>query len=89
MKFSENRADSGWKALTARERDVIHPVAEGKSNKLIASVEAHRARIFHKMGVRNAAQLARTVCISPEPPLPSEPGFSRPNDLGWIPDQVD
>lgn len=97
MKFSENRADSGWKALTARERDVIHPVAEGKSNKLIASelgismrtVEAHRARIFHKMGVRNAAQLARTVCISPEPPLPAEPGVSRPHDLGWIPDQVD
>jgi FixJ family two-component response regulator len=59
MKFSENRADSGWKALTARERDVIHPVAEGKSNKLIASelgismrtVEAHRARIFHKMSL--------------------------------------
>ena len=73
MKYSENRAGAGWKVLTARERDVIHPVAEGKSNKLIASelgismrtVEAHRARIFHKMGVRNAVQLARTVCTSP------------------------
>ena len=31
------------------------------------TVEAHRARIFYKMGVRNAAQLARSVCISPEP----------------------
>ena len=97
MKFSENRAGSGWRALTARERDVIHPVAEGKSNKLIASelgismrtVEAHRARIFHKMGVRNAVQLARTVCISPEPQHSTEPGFSQPNDLGWIPDKVD
>ncbi|MEI7568882.1 MAG: helix-turn-helix transcriptional regulator [Alcaligenaceae bacterium] len=75
MKYLENRAGAGWKVLTARERDVIHPVAEGKSNKLIASelgismrtVEAHRARIFYKMGVRNAAQLARSVCISPEP----------------------
>ncbi len=97
MKFSENRADSGWRALTARERDVIHPVAEGKSNKLIASelgismrtVEAHRARIFHKMGVRNAVQLARTVCISPEPSNLPEPGFGQMNDLGWIPDKVD
>ncbi len=97
MKFSENRAGSGWKALTARERDVIHPVAEGKSNKLIASelgismrtVEAHRARIFYKMGVRNAVQLARTVCISPEPAQATELGVNQPTDLGWIPDQVD
>ena len=74
MKHLQDNAGAGWKALTARERDVIHPVAEGKSNKLIASelgismrtVEAHRARIFYKMGVRNAAQLARTVCTSPD-----------------------
>ncbi len=105
MKYSENRAGAGWKVLTARERDVIHPVAEGKSNKLIASelgismrtVEAHRARIFHKMGVRNAVQLARTVCISPEPlhspesnsTLGSTSGSTRTNDLGWITDQTD
>jgi len=97
MKYSENRAGAGWKVLTARERDVIHPVAEGKSNKLIASelgismrtVEAHRARIFHKMGVRNAVQLARTVCISPEPPHPLEPSSTQTNDLGWIADQAD
>ena len=96
MKYSENRAGAGWKVLTARERDVIHPVAEGKSNKLIASelgismrtVEAHRARIFHKMGVRNAAQLARTVCTSPEPSPSEEAGLSHPNDLGWISDKV-
>ena len=90
MKYSENRAGAGWKVLTARERDVIHPVAEGKSNKLIASelgismrtVEAHRARIFHKMGVRNAVQLARTVCISPEPSHPTESDSEQNNDLG-------
>jgi len=29
-------------------------------------VEAHRARIFYKMGVRNAVQLAREVCTNPE-----------------------
>jgi DNA-binding CsgD family transcriptional regulator len=105
MKYSENRAGAGWKVLTARERDVIHPVAEGKSNKLIASelgismrtVEAHRARIFHKMGVRNAVQLARTVCISPEPLHSPESsstssaasGSTQTNDLGWIADQAD
>ena len=74
MKVVDETNGAGWKALTARERDVIHPVAEGKSNKLIAielgislrSVEAHRARIFYKMGVRNAVQLARHVCTQPE-----------------------
>lgn len=74
MKHVEETNELGWKALTARERDVIHPVAEGKSNKLIAielgismrTVEAHRARIFYKMGVRNAVQLARHVCTQPE-----------------------
>jgi DNA-binding NarL/FixJ family response regulator len=101
MKYSENRAGAGWKVLTARERDVIHPVAEGKSNKLIASelgismrtVEAHRARIFHKLGVRNAVHLARTVCISPEPfdspASASTSGSTQTNDLGWIADQAD
>ena len=74
MKVVDVTNGGGWKALTARERDVIHPVAEGKSNKLIAielgismrTVEAHRARIFYKMGVRNAVQLARHVCTQPE-----------------------
>lgn len=73
----EDLAGAGWSVLTARERDVIYPVAEGKSNKLIAmelgismrTVEAHRARIFYKMGVRNAVQLARTVCQHPDPAI--------------------
>jgi DNA-binding NarL/FixJ family response regulator len=74
MKDFDEVRGAGWRALTARERDVIHPVAEGKSNKYIAielgismrTVEAHRARIFYKMGVRNAVQLAREVCTNPE-----------------------
>ena len=73
MKRLDDVAGAGWTVLTARERDVIHPVAEGKSNKRIAmelgismrTVEAHRARIFYKMGVRNAVQLARAVCAGP------------------------
>ena len=90
MKRFEDSAGVGWTVLTARERDVIHPVAEGKSNKLIAmelgismrTVEAHRAKIFYKMGVRNAVQLARAVCSNPEPvyePLPAEP-------VAWSPE---
>jgi len=75
MKNFDDIEGAGWTVLTARERDVIHPVAEGKSNKLIAmelgismrTVEAHRARIFYKMGVRNAVQLAREVYTNPEP----------------------
>lgn len=75
MKRLDEIEGAGWAVLTARERDVIHPVAEGKSNKLIAielgismrTVEAHRARIFYKMGVRNAVELAREVCSNPEP----------------------
>jgi DNA-binding NarL/FixJ family response regulator len=64
---------AGWQVLTQREREVIYPVAEGKSNKLIAmelgismrTVEVHRSRIFQKMGVRNAVQLARAVYAKP------------------------
>lgn len=69
MQKLDDQAGAGWSALTARELEVIYPVAQGKPNKLIAmelgistrTVEAHRARIFYKMGVRNAVQLARAV----------------------------
>ena len=91
MKQMEDLAGAGWSVLTARERDVIYPVAEGKSNKLIAmelgismrTVEAHRARIFYKMGVRNAVQLARTVCQHPDPGQPGEP-----DEAGQVVDQT-
>lgn len=56
-------------ALTPRERDVMDYVARGKPNKIIAAelgvsqrtIEAHRARIFQKMQVRNAVELAHCV----------------------------
>jgi len=52
--------------LTERERDVMRLVAEGRPNKLIAdelsisvrTVEVHRARVFEKMEVRSAVELA-------------------------------
>lgn len=74
MKQTMNFEGAGWQALTARERELLYPVTEGKANKLIAmemgismrTVEAHRSRIFKKMGVRNAVQLARAVYANPE-----------------------
>ncbi len=54
------------KSLSERERDVMMRVAAGKLNKIIAdelhiavrTVEVHRARVFSKLGVRSAAELA-------------------------------
>ncbi|MCD8517829.1 MAG: helix-turn-helix transcriptional regulator [Burkholderiaceae bacterium] len=64
----------GWDGLTKREREMLYPVTEGKANKLIAmelgismrTVESHRARIFRKMNVDNAVQLARTIYGNPD-----------------------
>ena len=61
--------DPRFSVLTPRERDVMTYVALGKPNKIIAAelgvsqrtIEAHRARIFQKMQVRNAVELARCV----------------------------
>lgn len=55
--------------LTEREREVMHLVVQGKPNKLIAdaldisvrTVEVHRARVFDKMGVRSAVELANLL----------------------------
>jgi two-component system response regulator DctR len=53
-------------ALTAREQEVMHRVAAGKLNKVIAddmnvsmrTVEVYRARVYAKLGVRSSAELA-------------------------------
>jgi two-component system response regulator DctR len=55
--------------LTAREREVMAGVLRGLPNKAIAddlglavrTVEVHRARLFEKMGVRSAVELARVL----------------------------
>ncbi|GBG02449.1 DNA-binding response regulator [Azospira sp. I13] len=58
--------------LTAREREVMDRVVEGKLNKQIAddlnismkTVEAHRARVMEKMGVRSLAELVQCALES-------------------------
>jgi len=55
--------------LTDRERDVMRLVVEGLPNKLIAdqlaisvrTVEVHRARVFEKMEVKSAVELANRL----------------------------
>ena len=55
--------------LTEREREVMQLVVDGKPNKLIAdalgisvrTVEVHRARLFDKMGVKSAVELANLL----------------------------
>jgi DNA-binding NarL/FixJ family response regulator len=54
-------------ALTARQREILQLVAEGKSTKEIAAalqlsvktVETHRARIMDRLGIRDVAGLVR------------------------------
>jgi two-component system response regulator TtrR len=55
--------------LTQREREVMQLVVTGKLNKQVAdqldismkTVEAHRARVMEKMGVRTLAELVKAV----------------------------
>jgi len=59
-------------SLTEREHEVMLRVAAGKLNKVIAdelhvsvrTVEVHRARVYAKLGVRSAAEVA-TVLAAP------------------------
>jgi two-component system response regulator DctR len=55
--------------LTCREVEVMERILAGQMNKVIAmdlgvtmrTVEVHRARIFEKMGVRSAVELAQAL----------------------------
>lgn len=58
-----------FSALTPREQDVMLCIARGMPNKIIGvtlgisqrTVEAHRARIFRKLKIRNAVELVNYV----------------------------
>jgi len=64
-----DRVQSRLGELTDRERDVMQLVAKGLPNKLIAdqlaisvrTVEVHRARVFDKMEVKSAVELANLL----------------------------
>jgi two-component system response regulator NreC len=59
--------DSPSTELSAREREIVQLVAEGRSSKEVAGVlgvslktiESHRAAIMHKLRIQNLAELVR------------------------------
>ena len=63
----QRRSESPSDRLTAREREIVQLLAEGKSNKEIAgalsisirTVEAHRASLLDKLGIDSIAGLIR------------------------------
>ena len=64
------RTGAGWD-LTATERQVAELVADGLSNREVASrlyvtqktVEFHLRNVFRKLGVRSRTELARTLAV--------------------------
>jgi len=73
--------DEGGEALTAREREVLIQIAEGRSNKEIASVlnigsrtvETHRERLMRKLGIRTIAGLTKYALAHGLVSLPRHP----------------
>ena len=61
------RSQEPFSVLSAREREVLHLIAEGMSAKEVAhqleistkTVEAHRTSLMRKLGVRKATELVR------------------------------
>ena len=70
--LERNKVRRRVESLTARERQVMTQVVEGKANKVIASdlgvsqrtVEIHRSRVMEKMQAASLAQLVRMVLIA-------------------------
>lgn len=66
---SANSVTERLDSLTQREREVMEGILAGKYNKIIAgelniamrTVEVHRARVFEKMGVKSAVELAQLL----------------------------
>lgn len=70
---------AGFKArlelLTQREREVIRMVAQGHSNREVATefgisektVQVHRGSAYRKLGLHNAAEIARLLLLSGDP----------------------
>jgi len=65
------KVQTRYETLTAREREVLHGVAHGKLNKIIASdlnvstrtVEIHRSHVMEKMDAESLSSLMRFVSV--------------------------
>lgn len=76
--------EARFASLTEREHEVMLRVATGKLNKIIAdelhvsvrTVEVHRARVYAKLGVRSAAEVA-TLAAACGQGIASKPGVAR------------
>lgn len=87
MPIPHPEVDAALSSLTARERQIVEYVAAGRANKVIAidlgislrTVEAHRARIFTKLGARNAMQLACRLCAHARTGASPVPDVHRPS----------
>jgi DNA-binding NarL/FixJ family response regulator len=64
---SSAKPSSAYANLTAREREVLQLLAEGKSTKQIANsltvsiktIESHRSRIMEKLNIHSIAELTK------------------------------
>jgi DNA-binding NarL/FixJ family response regulator len=69
MEVYRFKSEKSKNPLTPRDRQVLQLIAEGKSTKDIASllgisvktVESHRTRLMHKLGIHELASLVRYV----------------------------
>ncbi len=67
LRRERSEAESPFQILTAREREILRLLTEGKSSKEIArelnvspkTVETHRANIMRKLDIHNIADLVR------------------------------
>jgi two-component system, LuxR family, response regulator DctR len=73
---AQHQVERAMAELTEREREVMALVIAGKPNKLVAdalgisvrTVEVHRARVFDKMKVKSAVELANLLRDQASPP---------------------
>lgn len=67
VRSPKRESPNPFQLLTAREREVLHKIADGLSAKEVATelsistktVEAHRTSLMRKLGVRKATELVR------------------------------
>ncbi len=69
---AKSKVEERLSSLTVRETEIMHMIAQGCANKVIAidlgiaqgTVEIHRSRVMHKLSVRSVAQLMRLLLVA-------------------------